>query len=372
MIINYQSPLLLFFSEVHNDNFLIPLGISFYTFQSMSYSIDVYRGKIKVADSFFQFFAYVSFFPQLVAGPIVRAKQFLPQLKSEASLNWSKFHAGLEKFLLGLFLKLVLADNLARQVNVAFDAKIIIPNSFYWIYKTTAFAIQIYSDFAGYSLMAIGLALMSGFKINENFYYPFTATSIRNFWQRWHISLTEWFRDYVYYPLLGLSHDGLTNKWRISLTIIVTFYLSGLWHGLAMNFILWGLFHGLLLSLEVLTQWDRYLIKAPGGKYLCWLVTMILVMVSMLIFRSNSPVQAYNIFIQMIKFEGSMQHFIIPQIHQVILFAFFIGNVFILSFKRQVDRVAQYSFIRIIFFIILVPVIIFFRGPANNYVYFNF
>ncbi len=219
---------------------LLPVGISFYTFQTLSYTIDVYRRKLPVERDLVKFGVFVSFFPQLVAGPIVRAASFLPQLHAPRILAEERVRYGLWRVFRGLFKKIVLADLLA---NFAVDPVFAEPSAYSsldLVLALYAYAFQIYNDFSGYSDIAIGSAAMLGFRIPENFNRPYLARNVREFWTRWHISLSTWLRDYLYIPLGGSRSKTTRN-------LMITMLLGGLWHGAALNFILWGAYHGLLL-----------------------------------------------------------------------------------------------------------------------------
>ena len=221
---------------------LLPVGISFFTFQSMSYTIDVYRGKLRPERNIVHFAAFVSLFPQLVAGPIERARNLLPQLKSPRPIGACDLRAALSLFLVGLFKKVACADYLALYVDPIYDS----PGHFEapaLLLATFAFGWQIYFDFSGYTDMARGIARLMGFELMVNFNNPYTATGLGDFWGRWHISLSTWFRDYVYIPLGGNRH----GTWALHRNIILTMVLSGLWHGAAWGFIAWGAVHGVAL-----------------------------------------------------------------------------------------------------------------------------
>ncbi|MCD0459989.1 MBOAT family O-acyltransferase [Roseiconus lacunae] len=227
-------------------HFVLPVGISFYTFQTLSYTIDVYRRQLPATKNFFDFMLYVSFFPQLVAGPIERASHLLPQILKPRSLDAVMIYTGTQLVLVGFFKKMVIADNLAIVVNPVFkDAS---SNGIAVVVATYAFALQIYCDFSGYTDIARGVARMMGFDLCQNFNLPYFATSPSDFWRRWHISLSSWFRDYVYVPLGG-NRGGIRLGLR---NLFVTMLLAGLWHGARWNFVLWGVYHGVLLVLFVL------------------------------------------------------------------------------------------------------------------------
>lgn len=225
---------------------ILPVGISFYTFQSMSYSIDVYYRRIKPSDNFLDFALYVSFFPQLVAGPIVRSEEFLPQCQQEKRPGGDEFGWGAFLLTYGLFQKVILADRiLAPIVESVFSSQVVhnLPNDWTGI---MAFSMQIYFDFNGYTNCAIGVALMLGFYLPRNFHFPYAAIGFSNFWQRWHISLSSWLRDYLYIPLGG-NRNGMV---RTNINLLITMLLGGLWHGASWNFIIWGGLHGFYLIVE--------------------------------------------------------------------------------------------------------------------------
>jgi len=228
-------------------SFLLPVGISFYTFQSMAYSIDVYRGKIEPEQSFARFATFIAFFPQLVAGPIERAQNMLPQFRHLRDFNYENAVTGLRRMLWGAFKKVVIAGLLSIYVDNVYG------NSTSYsgaplILATVFFAFQIYCDFSGYSDIAIGAARILGFDLIENFRQPYFSRSIREFWRRWHISLSTWFKDYLYIPLGG-NRNG---KARQSLNLFIVFVVSGLWHGANYTFAIWGFIHGIIIVLEVL------------------------------------------------------------------------------------------------------------------------
>ncbi len=219
---------------------ILPVGISFYTFQTLSYTIDIYRRRIGATRDFIAFYAFVAFFPQLVAGPIERAKNLLPQFLVRQRFDLAHAMDGLRQMLWGMFKKVVIADNLARHINHIYANYSDLGGHDLTI-GTFFFAIQIYCDFSGYSDIAIGTGRLFGFRLMRNFAFPYFSRDIAEFWRRWHISLSSWFRDYVYIPLGG-SRGGKPR--RIS-NIIVTFTVSGLWHGANWTFVVWGLLNGL-------------------------------------------------------------------------------------------------------------------------------
>lgn len=214
---------------------LLPVGISFFIFQAVGYTIDVYRGDIKAEKNVLRYALFVSFFPQLVAGPIERSENLLTQLRRPTKFNSKKAESGLLTIVYGLFLKIVIADNIARLIDPIF-VSIKDYNGMQLFYAVVLFAFQIYCDFEGYSLMAIGSAEILGYKLHINFNAPYLALSVKDFWRRWHISLTSWFRDYLYIPLGG-SHKGKVRK---QFNTMIVFLCSGLWHGAAWKYVAWG------------------------------------------------------------------------------------------------------------------------------------
>lgn len=237
---------------ISNLDIILPVGISFYTFQTMSYTIDIYRKRLEPVQSFFDFALFVSFFPQLVAGPIVRASKFLPQLDNPISIKKENVWAGSQIFIVGLFKKLMVADAVAPLVDQVYAHPEYFGSATVWL-AVIAYAIQIYADFSGYSDMAIGCARILGFRFDQNFNMPYLSADISEFWRRWHISLSSWLRDYLYIPLGG-SRKGIS---RTYINLMITMILGGLWHGASWNFVLWGLLHGVALSIHRLWQSKR-------------------------------------------------------------------------------------------------------------------
>ena len=276
-------------------NFLLPVGISFYTFQTLSYSIDVYYGRIKAERHLGYFALYVSFFPQLVAGPIERFSRLAPQFKARHQFSYENLANGLRLILYGLFVKMVIADNLAGIVDQIYAA----PNNFSSLDILTGllfYSFQIYSDFYGYSIIAIGSAQIMGIKIMDNFNTPYLAKNISEFWQRWHISLSTWFRDYLYYPLGG----NRVKKSRWVINILIVFVVSGIWHGANWTFLIWGALFGFLYLIEkgtnkVFNLQKEYKPFSIGHIFLA-VKTFVLVTFIWVFFRSQSFNEAINIF----------------------------------------------------------------------------
>ena len=266
-------------------NVVLPVGISFYTFQLLSYSVDVYRKPEILQKNYFTLLLYITLFPQLVAGPIVKYHDVAEQFKAR-EMNLAKVAEGLRRFSFGLGKKVLIANTLGNIVDIVYS----------WDYSHYSFtitwvtailyALQIYYDFSGYSDMALGLGKIFGFELKENFNYPYNATSIKEFWRKWHISLSTWFKEYLYIPLGG-SRKG---KVRTIVNKYIVFFLTGLWHGANGTFVIWGLIHGTCSVLEELGSWSEKI----KGKMIGWIYTMFVVVVSFVFFRSENLIQALS------------------------------------------------------------------------------
>jgi alginate O-acetyltransferase complex protein AlgI len=275
-------------------NIILPVGISFYTFQTLSYTIDTYRGDIKPAKSFLDYAIYVSFFPQLVAGPIVRANDFLPQCESPRRANQDQFGWGLSLLVIGLFMKIMFADTILAPVVDKVYSNPGMYNSIETWAAILAFSGQIFSDFAGYSTAAIGVALCFGFILPDNFKSPYGASGFSDFWQRWHISLSSWLRDYVYVSLGG---NRVSSAVRIGINLMITMLIGGIWHGASWLFVIWGGLHGLYLIVEhsIPTRW-RHTNISSITKMLLILSTFFIVSLTWVFFRSGNMNVAIMIF----------------------------------------------------------------------------
>lgn len=276
---------------------LLPVGISFYTFQTLAYTIDVYRGNLKAERKFIDFALYVSFFPQLVAGPIERANRLLPQFKRTYHFEYTRVVGGIQQMIWGFFKKLVIADRIAPMVNTIYNDPTG-SSEYSLLIGTYLFAIQIYCDFSGYSDIAIGAARVLGIDLMDNFKVPYLSKSIREFWKRWHISLSTWFRDYLYIPLGG--NRVAVPRWYLNLLIV--FVVSGLWHGANWTFVVWGALHGSYLVFEIL--WNKSSIpKLKEGRLknmLSVFFTFHLVLLAWIFFRANTVNDAFYITQQII------------------------------------------------------------------------
>jgi len=335
----------------------------------MSYTLDVYRGVLKPTRHIFHFFAYLSMFPQLVAGPIVRAKDILAQLAVRQHVSESDRWDGTRLILAGYFKKVVIADNLAYSVNYAFNSPQMSQSSLYWWAIITAFAFQIYCDFSGYSDIAIGLARWMGYRFKLNFNHPYIAHSIRDFWGRWHISLSTWFRDYVYIPLGGSK----TGPLRGHINMWVTMVVSGLWHGAAWTFVIWGALHALYLSIERLTDWPEKLATSKTGMALCQVIVLIQVWIAWVFFRANDFTQAFSILKVMFSFNTVMDATIgFKALAILVSFGLWEfthrikGNLIPqgILIPHPMAQVAVYS--------IVAACCIYLRGPGAEFIYFQF
>ena len=259
---------------------VMPIGISFFTFQALSYVIDIYNGKSKPANSLIDFMTYLSLFPQLVAGPIVRYNDVFKELVSR-EVNYDNFSYGVSRFIIGLSKKVLLANVLGEFVGNLVDVNFLSS----WL-KPILFTLQIYFDFSGYSDMAIGLGKMFGFSFLENFNYPLISSSITDFWRRWHISLSSWFRDYVYIPLGG----NRVSKFKWIRNIMIVWFLTGFWHGASWNFIIWGMYFGFILLIEKLYI-GKYLKKTKVFKYI---YSLLIIIIGFLIFNTTNVSDIIN------------------------------------------------------------------------------
>lgn len=301
-------------ASVHTLYIILPVGISFYTFQTLSYTIDIYRGKLKPSEDLINFLTFVSFFPQLVAGPIERAAHLLPQFIQERKLSYQDGKEGLQMVLWGLFKKIVIADYLGTFVVEIFDNHTVLSGSELFI-GLTFFAVQIYCDFSGYSDIAIGVARLFGFKLMRNFAYPYFARDMAEHWRKWHISLSTWFKDYLYIPLGG-SRGG---QWMIIRNIIIIFTVSGFWHGANWTFVIWGFVNGLYFLPLILTGVHRHHLGPiaegkffPSAKdFLLIALTFVLKTLTYVFFRAENIQQSWAY----LKGMGSTSLFSLPSLH---------------------------------------------------------
>jgi D-alanyl-lipoteichoic acid acyltransferase DltB (MBOAT superfamily) len=284
-------------------NIVLPVGISFYTFQALSYTIDIYQKKLPATHDPVEFFAYISFFPQLVAGPIERATNLLPQFQHKRQFDYAKAVDGMRQMLWGFLKKLVIADNCATVIDNNWGNYAELPGLTLF-FLGVLFTIQIYCDFSGYSDIAIGCARLFGFNLMRNFNFPYFSRSIPEFWRRWHISLTTWFRDYIYFPLGGSRCD----KWKIIRNVYIVLGISGLWHGANWTFVCWGLFHATLLAIyNIFGINTKYKQVVAYGKLLPSMketmqiaLTFFFAVIGWIIFRAESMTQAVDFLTAMV------------------------------------------------------------------------
>ena len=354
-IVNFNF---LFKTNLSCRHLILPIGISFYTFQILSYVIDVYRKKVAVQKNIFTLGTYIALFPQLIAGPIVRYSDVKKQLVSRKH-SLEKFCDGFRRFILGFIKKVLIANNVAIISDSVFNAPSEVAlTPVVIIVALIAYTLQIYYDFSGYSDMAIGLGKIFGFDFNENFNYPYSATSITDFWKRWHISLTTWFKDYLYIPLGGNRCPKI--KWIRN--FLVVWLLTGLWHGASWNFILWGVFYAIILLTEKQFL-HKYIEKLP--RFLAWLLMFTVVNIGWLIFRVENMGDLRLIITSFFSPTGTLSGFISNNFSIVPYYIFvIIGLIFMFPIsKKIVSKLLSYHYGRLALDIILcllfVPVYLF-------------
>lgn len=357
---------------------LLPVGISFYTFQALSYTIDVYQHKIKPTRDVVAFFAFISFFPQLVAGPIERATHLLPQFLAPRTFSYEKAVDGMRQILWGLFKKMVVADNCAVAVNLIFDEYQTLDGLNLFL-GAIFFTFQIYGDFSGYSDIAIGTARLFGIQLMRNFNFPYFSRDIAEFWRRWHISLTTWFRDYIYIPLGG-SRCG---KWKVARNTLIIFLVSGFWHGANWTFICWGAFHALLFfPLFILGKNRKYkevVAKGrllPTAKEICQMVfTFLLAMIGWIIFRAETIRQAWDYLACMVtKFHICMPEYGKKALAYILILMTIEWLQREKQFGLQLDLkgIFRYRTVRWGIYYILFIASLLFAGQQEEFIYFQF
>lgn len=352
---------------------VLPLGISFYIFQSISYISDVYRGKAKLQESFLKFALYISFFPQLVAGPIVQYSEIEDQLDNRES-SVGLFASGVESFVYGLAKKVLIANTVAKVADEIWALKIDgLGASITWL-ALICYTMQIYFDFSGYSDMAIGLGRMFGFRFKRNFDYPYISTSIQDFWRRWHISLSSWFRDYVYIPLGGSRCSQIKHIRNL----LVVFLLTGIWHGANFTFVVWGLMYAILLVIEKLFLGK--ILKANPVKIINRIYSMAFVMLGWVFFRSDNILQAFR-FVKELFSRGTGDYNILSFLSTKVILALLFGFIFMtpvypLVRKKISNLRIKWLFrgietlVQIILFMISMVMIV--SSTYNPFIYFQF
>ncbi len=349
---------------------IVPVGISFYTFQSMSYTIDIYRNRLTPVKNIFHFFSYISMFPQLVAGPIIRAKDLLGQLAQKRTVSYLQQWHGIKLIAFGFFQKMAIADNLSVLVNDAFSGNAKYHSSEFWWIAILCFAFQIYFDFCGYSLIARGIAKLMGYHFKMNFNHPYLATSIKDFWSRWHISLSTWFRDYVYIPLGG-SKNGKTNA---HINMWITMIISGLWHGASLTFIVWGMVHAFFLSLERVMNWTNFFRKNKITEFILFQIVLFQVLLAWVFFRANSLTQAADILNAMFSFTAETGIF---KTYTTTMFFLVVAVTtealyYISNNNKWIKNISKKVWIEVPIVCLCAVIAIYFRGPEAAFIYFQF
>ncbi len=379
-------------SEIPLLNLALPIGISFYTFQSMSYIIDIYRGSLKPSNTLKEYALFVAFFPPLVAGPILRASEFLPQLREKISQNEisqklklfvisnQNLKFGITLMSIGFFKKMFFSDNIAPLVNNVFSEPIGL-ESFSIMIGTIAFGIQLYCDFSGYSDIAIGAAAIFGFKIPLNFNKPFFASSPSDFWTRWHISLSTWVRDYLYYPLVFKNRNSNSI---VFISLLISMILMGIWHGASWNFLIWGGIHGLFLACYTILRKkfpgasSNKFFKSKIGKISSILITQYLVFFTFIAFWMqdfNHMLYAMEKYI-LLDFAVNDTIQLIQDNELPILLLILFGILHFISYKKgniaeRISKLKIYYWVGVLF-TFFISIAIFYVGSAREFIYFQF
>jgi D-alanyl-lipoteichoic acid acyltransferase DltB (MBOAT superfamily) len=341
---------------------ILPVGISFYTFQSISYILDVYKGKVQACRDLLNYSCFIAFFPQLVAGPIERVNKLLPQIENQRNFDFSKSSLASQLILWGLFKKIFIADNCGLLVDEIFEKQELYGLAMHW-FGVGAFAIQIYCDFSGYSEIAIGISLLLGFELMQNFNYPYLTSNIKDFWKTWHISLTSWFKDYVYIPLGGSSSKLYRN-------VLIVFLLSGLWHGANFTFISWGLYHAVCYLIYI----NFFESRTKYPLFISWLMNMIAVLIGWVFFRAENMSDAVQYIKNMFDFRYLFQGFSLD--------FKILSGVSLLFIFEIINRKKMYAFdlssltsrsMRwFIYLIIIILILAYGQFGGKSFIYFNF
>jgi len=373
-------------------NLILPIGISFYTFHSVGYIIDVYRGGMKPSRSLLEYAIFIAFFPQLVAGPILRSKQFLPQLREKIEqiengvrlrqilITNQNLKLGITIMAFGFFKKMFIADNIAPLVNHVFANPTGL-HSFSILLGTIGFGFQVYCDFSGYSDIAIGAAKILGFNIPINFNKPFFAKSISDFWRKWHISLSTWVRDYLYYPLIFRHHESIL---RIFLSLVFVMIVLGFWHGAGWNWILFGTMHGLYMGFHTLIIHKFPRVRLLGffktriGKFVSILITQYLVFLSFIAFRVQNLDQMFYSMYKFVVLDFQIRDMLsiiaYYKLSFLIMILFFV--LYLFSYKRenlhQTVSNLKTKFWFVFLLIIMISIVFFYNGNPTDFIYFRF
>jgi alginate O-acetyltransferase complex protein AlgI len=358
-------------------NIILPVGISFYTFQSLSYTIDVYRKQLEPTKDFIAFAAFVCFFPQLVAGPIERAEKLLPQFYTKRTFQYGHAVDGLRQILWGLFKKMVIADNCAQYANLMFDN----PDAYHGsslLLGAVLFAFQIYGDFSGYSDIALGTARLFGFQLMRNFAFPYFSRDIAEFWRRWHVSLSTWFRDYVYVPLGG-SRGGLWMKIR---NTFIIFLVSGFWHGANWTFVIWGALHAFyFLPLLLFNRNRRYLESVAHDRplpsvreFFAMLGTFLMTVLAWIFFRAESVAHAGNYLQKVFSKSLWMPLQDVPLYTMLLLLAFLMVEWIGREQQHALEKLGRnwHRSMRIGLYLLITIIVLWFSGEEQTFIYFQF
>ncbi len=363
------------FNEIPKKNIILPLGISFFTFQQMSLLWDVYRDKKTEKSNLLDISLYISLFPQLIAGPIVRYNDIINQIKNRIE-TLELFRSGVQKFIIGLFKKIIFANTFGSVADTIMDSQIDnISTPVAWL-GIISYSFQIYFDFSGYSDMAIGLGRMFGFRILENFNFPYISKSITEFWRRWHISLSSWFRDYVYIPLGG-NRNGI---YRTYFNLFAVFLLTGFWHGATWSFIFWGLFHGLFITTEKIGL-NKILNKIP--KIFSWIYTILVVIIGWVLFRIEILQNAFDYIKKMFGFGISTNDNFFSYINKELIIIMILATISSTTFFEKINlKLIKNGFVNtniykiitnfIFIFMFLYSIIYINSGSYNPFIYFRF
>ncbi|MCT4542197.1 MAG: MBOAT family protein [Vallitalea sp.] len=362
--------------QIHIPNIALPIGISFFTFQAMSYVVDVYRKNGYVQKNLFYVALYISFFPQLIAGPIVRYSTIADQITNRRE-SWKKFSVGTCRFITGLSKKVLIANNMAIIADRIFEMNTVaaVPSSLAWL-GSIAYTLQIFFDFSGYSDMAIGLGLIFGFKFEENFNYPYISKSITEFWRRWHMSLGRWFKEYVYFPLGG---SRIKNKDKVIRNLFIVWIFTGIWHGAEWTFVLWGILHFTFIAVEKFFNIDKII----SYKLIRNLYVLFVVNLGWVIFRADNLVEAGKFISSMFEFYkyGFWSDYTFMFLKEYIVF-FTAGIIFSTPIAKRMNTFIVdgtpgsiildfgYPFVMILMFLICVSYLT--KGTYNPFIYFNF
>lgn len=367
---------------------LLPFGISFYTFETISYTMDVYRGHLKAEREFIHYGLFVAFFPKLVAGPIQRAAELIGQLKVRPAFDREFIHLGLNRMLQGLFLKVVLADNLAPVVDEGFGIDPTLLSGIDVLTLSFLFGFQIYFDFAAYSHIALGAALVLGIRIPENFNYPYIATSLREFWKRWHISLSSWIRDYLYLPLTGVKVTQSTGRGGIggslenqptagrrNFALFATWGIMGFWHGANWTFILWGLYHATFIFLERKMKPLTQRIPMLAHPVITWPLVLGISMMSWIPFRAESLSVAFTMYgrflnpTTLIGMNLRENAYLVATLLMVLFLLAWSVATFVLP---RLKNTMLWPPVRIVQYTLMVALVLVFLRPINQFIYFQF